>query len=205
MLILTIDDVISKLATYHTPKSKSNKDGESFGIKFWRVLIAYAFLTLIFSFAIVISLRFSGITAGPAIVLVAPIGTLTFLIIMRLLLNPTWDHPIVKLKPREKLEDVIKLFKERIFSIFFSYVCITWIVFILYLLVCIGSNIPFQESINYFFPSLPSLAPSTELFSDILTLFAAYVVSLFTLAFFAEIFLLRSLPIIQTPWDNKEG
>ncbi|MGD1005235.1 MAG: hypothetical protein ABR887_07420 [Methanoregulaceae archaeon] len=195
LLILTIDVGMTKLATYHTPKTQYNINGEPFGVKFWRVLIVYAFLSLIIFIAIIITLRFSGITNVAASLLVAQMGTVVLLILMRLLLNPTWDHSLIKLKPEEKPEVTIKLFKERIFSLFFSYVCITWIVFMLYLLVSIGGNVQLSEAINYFIP------PDLDL-NAIIMLTVSYAASLFVLALVTELFLLRSLPIVQTPWGK---
>jgi hypothetical protein len=196
LFIFGINEALSRLAIYHSPKTRYNCHGEPFYIKVWRVFTLYVFLSIFFFVAILVTMRFSGITNLAGAVISSEIGTIFLLIIIRLLLNPISDIYLKGIYPKESREGAIKIFKERIVSLFFSYLCITWMVFILYLLVNIGVSI--QISLDYFVPS--------DLFdlSSISLLFFSYVISLLILTLITEGFLRWCLPIDQIPWNDKK-
>ena len=195
LFILCINEGMSRLAIYHSPKSRNNCNGEPFYRKFFEVLMIYIFLSLFFFVAILVTMRFSGITNLDGSIIVSEIGTLFLMIMIRLLLNPTSEHLVKKIYPNESTAIAIKIFKERIISLFFSYLCITWIIFSLYLLVKISEGVTFQSSVGYFIP--------TDFPDAIFFIIITYGVSLFVLTLVTEIYLRLLLPFEQTPWVNK--
>lgn len=196
LFIFGINEALSRLAIYHAPKTQYNCHGEPFYIKVWKVFTFYVFLSIFFFVAILVTMRFSGITNLDGAVISSEIGTIFLLIIIRLLLNPTSDIHLKGIYPKESREGAIKIFKERIVSLFFSYLCITWMIFILYLLVNIGVNI--RTSLDYFVP------PDLFDLSSISLVFFSYIISLFVLTLITEGFLRWRLPIDQTPWDDNK-
>ncbi len=198
LFILSINEVLSRLAIYHSPKTQNNVNGEPFLLKVWNVLITYVFLSLFFFVAILVTMRFSGITNLDGSVISSEIGTIFLLIVIRWLLNPTETASLQRSYPKEKAKDAIKIFKERIVSLFLSYICITWIIFVLYLIVNIAGGVSFQTSINYFVPN--------DLFQpgSLLMLFISYSVSLIFLTLITEAALRWFVPIDQTPWETTK-
>jgi hypothetical protein len=196
MFILGISEAFTKLATYHTPKSKTCLNGEPFRTKLWKVFWVYIFLSIFFFFAIVVTMKFSGATNLNSNYITAEIGTLFLLILVRLSLNPVSDYTLKRIFPKESPENALRIFKERISSLFFSYITITWMVLFFYLLSHISGTVSSQSETN-FIPS--DLQPG-----DIYFLLITYIISLLILTVVSEFYLRWRLPIDQTPWNNTK-
>ena len=208
-----INDSISRLAIYHNPKTKHNQNGESFWVKITRVFILFLGLSPFVLFSIYISLKFILIPAynatpdeitsiNNATIGVTPIATLVFLFLMRMLMNPTYNNfeSIINIGSKEKtnlkkIKEVTLVFKERVNSFFSSYIWITLIIFVFYVLVNMMGSINatmFQNTINSIIPQLNS--------DSIIVEAAAYFTALIILTFFIEGLLYFGHPVTQTPW-----
>lgn len=190
MMIVIVNHAISDLELYYTPKTRQNEIGEPFGVRCLRVLTSYTILTLPLFTAIVISLKFSGITELAPIYLTAMIGTPVILIGVRLLLNPT-ERLSIRYTRGE-----VDLFRERIHSLFFSYISITWIIFILSILEKTALGVTFETILGNFV-----MKPDMESFISITS---GYVISLIILTIVSEAILMRLSPIVQVPWSTRD-
>jgi hypothetical protein len=188
--ILFFNEEIDKISLYHTLKSKNSSTGEPFLKKCRKVINVYLRLSIFVFIPIYATLIFDGVSNPSTAAIIAQIGTIGILIMMRILLNPTWDHPFVIPKHGERITDAIKVFKERVFSLFFAFISITWIIVILLFFSTIGYN-P-QAVLSRVTP--PDL---TGIMLGILLL--GYVISLIILTFIVERLLSRWIPILQTP------
>jgi hypothetical protein len=212
-LIEHINAHISRLALYHEAKCKFNNNGEPLILKIFLVFISYLNLTVPVFLSIYISIKFLPINGtltpdeiksfSDATILYTFIGTLTFLFLMRLLMNPTQANVDVLLKIRvikfdEGIMEEIKKFKDRIHSFFFSYICITLIIAIFYLLVILEGSQSYsslEERISLFIP----IIDRTTFAIDIVGFF----ISLTILTLFLEIVLWKAYPVIRIPWKRK--
>jgi hypothetical protein len=214
-VIVFVNDNLSKLATYHSLKTSLNINGEGFLFKLLKVLFIYVSLFPLTYFSIYISLKFiqTGTDiqiANKGIITLAPLFTIVFLLLMRVLTNPTFDdiEVYLKLKRRESNFELIKnsaeTFKERNLTFFSSFISITLIVFILYGIIqyykIMHNPSDIAETVN-FITSNESL-PDEE---SILALASSYFGILTIFTFLTEMGLALSGPIIQTPWKIREA
>jgi hypothetical protein len=188
--IQVFNDEIERISLYHTPQSKNNITGEPYLKKCRKVIDSYLRLSIFVFIPIYATLIFDGVSNPSTAMIIAQIGTIGILIMMRILLNPTWDHPFVKPKCDERIIDSIKVFKERVFSLFFAFISITWIIVILLFFSTIGLN--FQAVLNRVTP------PDLNGIILVILLFS-YIVSLTILTLIVEWILSKWKPILQTP------
>jgi len=210
-MIIRINAQMSALAQYHQPKTNFNKNGESIIVKWIKVSLIFLNLSPFVFFAIFISLKliFISINAtqeeitslNNATIFYTFVGTIVFLFLMRLLMNPTRDNleSLLKIRVREIDKKVIEeagKFKERILSLFFSYICITLLIFIFYSMVNIlGSRnlAGLQERMIPFIPTLDQ--------NFIIVDIASFLLALVIFTTIGEIFLYAGSPIIQTQYQ----
>ena len=93
-LIIFVNENLSQLGVYHTPKTRNNSNGEHFFLKLIKTFATYASLLPLVYFSIYITLKFlpfSDTTTGyQGIIKAAPLFAIVFLILMRVLMNPTY-------------------------------------------------------------------------------------------------------------------
>ncbi|MFA4850662.1 MAG: hypothetical protein WC626_13135 [Methanoregula sp.] len=211
-LIVFVNDNLSRLGTYHSIKTKYNSNGEGFVLKLFKVFLIYISLFLPTYFSIYISLKFLQVTdvsiAGRGIITLTPLFTIVFLILMRHLMNPTINNIEILLKFRRKEPDfeVVKkaaeTFKERILTFFSSYISLTLIVFVLYLIVQYYTVIHNPSGLA----GTVNLIVSQDSIPDqdtISTLTISYIGLLVFFMFWVEIGLFIGTPIIQASWNVK--
>lgn len=209
-LMIFVNNNLSQLGIYHIRKTKNNCNGENFPIKLIKVFSTYVSLFPLVYFSIYITLKFlpfSDATIGyQGIIKGAPLFTIVFLILMRVLMNPTYtnvDNFLKILRRRQNFELVKKnteIFKERILTFFSSYISLTLIVFILYALVEYyiavynPSNIPGIIESIWPASSIPDKDTISALILTYLSLFVLFIIGI-------EIMLWINIPIIQTDWE----
>jgi len=187
VIITIFNDELGKLSLYHTPKTKNNSNGEPFFTKCKKIIKVYLRLSIFIFVPIYATLVFDGMSNPDTIVMIAEIGTIAILIVSRILMNPTWDHPIIREnKNNEKLIESVLLFKERIFSLFFAFISITWIFLFLLLISTIGQ------------PEVMPLVPKDIVGATLLILLIDYIISLVIIAIITEKALFEWQPIVQT-------
>jgi hypothetical protein len=214
-LIERVNSHTAKLATYHEGKSKFNNKGENFFLKCFLVFVSYLNLSMPVFFSIYISIILmptpDNLTLDEAklyydaVIFYTFVGTLVFLFIMRFLTNPTRENYLILLKFRRvrldnKLFEDIRIFKERILSFFFSYICITLIIAIFYFIVCLRASQSlggFESKIVRFIP----IIDQTTLIVYTIAFFTALI--LFTIVI--EMVLWMDHPIIKLPLEKKEN
>jgi hypothetical protein len=208
-LIVFVNDNLSRLGKYHSLKTRLNSNGEGFVQKLFKVFLIYISLFLPTYFSIYISLKFLQVTdvsiAGRGIITLTPLFTIVFLILMRYLMNPTINNIEILLKLRrkepdfEELKKAAETFKERILTFFSSYISLTLIVFVMYLIV------QFYTVINN--PSNLASTVNTIVSQDsipdqdtISTLTISYLGLLVFFMFLVESGLFLGTPIVQASW-----
>lgn len=180
ILIAVLNEEIEKIATYHTR--------EKYVKRCKNILGSYFKMSLFVFIPIYITLFFYGINPGLAL-LFSQVGTVEFLVMMRILLNPTWDYPFVKPKFNENLVCIVKNFKERILSLFFSFISITWVISILF-------YISFMMNSN--FNDRSRFVPSDLDGVSLLALIISFIGSLVVFTLLTEFFLSKGIPVDQT-------
>jgi hypothetical protein len=211
-VIIFVNSNISQLGTYHTRKTRNNSNGESFFSKLIMVFLTYVSLLPFVYFSIYITLKFlpfSNTTLGTqGIVKAAPLFTIVFLILMRILMNPTYINAgrlltIRRMIPKfEIVNEDTEVFKERILTFFSSYISLTLIVFVFYALVeyyiVVHNPSDLPSALESFLPtnSIPDPDTTSAL---ILTYFSLLILSITGI----EILLWFDIPIIQTDWEIK--
>jgi hypothetical protein len=214
-LIVFVNDNLTKLGTYHVLKTKFSANGETFYFKILKVFLIYISLFPPIYFSIYISLKFIQVVdvklATQGIIELSPLFTIVFLILMRLLMNPTLIdiETLLKLKTRdqdfEKIKKAAETFKERILSFFSSYISLTLIIFVFYAIIqfyIITHNPSDASSAMNNILSTESIPDNESINSMIVT----YLGILVFFTFFTEFQLWAGTPIIQTEWkrDNKQ-
>jgi hypothetical protein len=212
-LIVFVNDNLSRLGTYHTLKTKFNSNGEGFVPKLIKVFLIYISLFLPTYFSIYISLKFLQVTdvsiAGRGIITLTPLFTIVFLILMRHLMNPTVNNieTLLKFWRKEPDFEVIKkaaeTFKERILTFFSSYISLTLIVFVMYLIVQYYTVIHNPSNLA----GTVNLIVSQDSIPDqdtISTLTISYLGLLVFFMLLVEIGLFLGTPIVQASWKVKK-
>lgn len=212
-LIVFVNDNLTRLGMYHTLKTKYEFNGEGLFSKIFKVFTIYVSLFPFVYFSIYISLKFlpfSDINLGSqAIIKGGPLFTIVLLILMRLLMNPTYGNTetLLRLQRREVSFARLKLnaetFKERILTFFSSYISLTLIVFFFYLLVqydvLVHNPTALPNIINSIFPS--GGVPDEDTISALVTTYSALLI---LLTVTIEIVLWGGVPIIQTRWEVRK-
>jgi hypothetical protein len=214
-LIVFVNDNLTRLGAYHVLKTKFCSNGESFYLKVLKVFLIYIGLFLPVYFSIYVSLKFIQVVdvklATQGIIELSPLFTIVFLILMRLLMNPTLIdvETLLKLKTRdqdfEKIKKAAETFKERVLSFFSSYISLTLIIFFFYMLIqfyIITHNPSDASSAMNTIISTESIPDNESISSMIVT----YLGLLVFFTFFTEFQLWAGTPIIQTEWKrvNKQ-
>ncbi len=205
-LISIINDLISRLAIYHDPKS------EPFLKKVFLVFMVYVLLSIPILFSIWISITFIFSTKGlsateitslnNAKLMFIPIATLTFLFLMRMLMNPTYNNfdSFLRMSSKgranfNKVREATIIFKERVNSFFSSFICITLVIFLFYMIVSLWGSpdaTSFQNNIGNIIPTLDEGAS--------ITLAESYLVSLVILTLFIETVLYIGNPVFKNEY-----
>jgi hypothetical protein len=180
LLTNVFNQEIEKIATYYY--------GEPLLSTVWNILSSYVFLTPFVFIAIFITLIYYGTDSGSAAI-IAQIGTIELLIMMRFLLNPTWDYPFIKPKPNESFINAIKSYKERMHSMFFSFISLFWIIIVLFF-IAIMANWSYEIESRFIPQGLDGMQIFAILFS--------YTISLLIFTLCSEWMISRWMPIEQT-------
>lgn len=206
-LITFVNNHMSKLATYHEIQTGNNPNGEWIFSKFGLVLMSYLNLILPIFISLWISLKLIFLsltvpqgeaeTIDEAILIYSLVGTLVIFVLMRFLMNLTEKDVGSVLKVRvgeinENVKDKVRKFKERILSLFFSYVFITLLIFIFFLLANLYGSQNGETFYQRMHPFLINVDP-TVIPTYVLSFFIALVI----LAAGTEILLITGRPIIQ--------
>jgi hypothetical protein len=208
-LISIINNLVSRLAIYHDPKS------EPFLKKVFLVFMIYILLSIPVLFSIWVSITFifstKDLTATEIIslnnakLMFIPIATLTFLFLMRMLMNPTYNNFdfLLRIGSNEganlnKIRETTIIFKERVNSFFSSFICITLVIFLFFMIVSLWGSpdaTSFQSNIGNIIPTLDE--------GSSITLAESYLVSLVILTLFIEIALYVGNPVFKNEWLIK--
>jgi hypothetical protein len=211
-LLVFVNDNLTKLGKYHTQKTRYNSDGEDFILKVIKVFAIYVSLFPLVCFSIYITLKFlpfSNTQIGyQGIITLTPLFSIVFLIVMRFLMNPTWDNveKVLKIRGRESdyesIKKVAEVFKERILTFFSSYISLTLIVFVLYAIIEWYIVVQHPSELPNAMNSIVSInnLPDPDTASALIKTYFSVLI-FFMVAF--EILLWIYVPIIQTNWEVR--
>jgi hypothetical protein len=141
--------------------------------------------------------------------MITPLFTIVFLILMRLLMNPTISNVEYLLKLRRKEPDfelvkkAAETFKERVLTFFSSYISLTLIIFIFYAIIQYYTIVHNPSDL----PGTVKFIISSDSIPDqdsILKLAFSYLGLLILFTVLIEIGLWVGTPIIQTRWMSKK-
>lgn len=168
-------------------------------IERWKTVLPSYILLSIFVFPpIYLALVFYKIELDLALI-ISQVGTVEFIIIMRLMLNPTKGRPSLFTSDINNLSmDQIKNLKERFLSLFFSFIAISWFIIILFF-VSVSLSISFHLPIGNNMAFIPKDLndPSTAGFI-LLLLIGSYLISIAIISLLVEYYLQKTIPIHQT-------
>ncbi len=217
--IVFIYDKISKLAIYHEPKTRNCDSGEPFFHKIIKVFWYYLCLTPFVFLSIYISLKFIQIIStssldqiknqNTSLALLTPTIALIFLFLMRWLMNPTYSklHSFLKIRSKSPVnkdtEKMAEIFKERVHSLFSSYICMTLIISLFFITATIATSV-IARDLSFFSNTMTSLF-STSLTGDmVIESLILFIISLAILTIIIEVILLTEFPIIRVQWVCEE-